>query len=150
MSTKLGLTAKLYYNSNTYVSPSWVDVSSLIRGDVSTNLEKGDADVSTRGSTWRMHAGTLKDLTIEFEMLVRPLSQVYLDFLDAFLNDTLMDVLVLTGDKDQAGNDGVRAVVQVMGFARNEPLEDAITNSVSLMPALDDDDHVPIWVTTPY
>lgn len=147
--TKLGLTAKVYVNEGSYDSPSWLDISSLIRGDVSTNLEKGDADVSTRNSSWRAHAGTLKDFSLEFPLLTRPTHPAYLIFVDAFINDTLLDLLVLTGDKDEAGNDGQRAVMQCMGFGRDEPLEDAIVNNISMMTALDDDLHPPVWVTTP-
>lgn len=150
MSTKLGLTARLYYNSGTYAAPVWVDTSSLIHGDVTLNLDKGDADVSTRISNYKKHKGTMKDVGLSFSLLCRDAANaVYLAFLDSWANGTLMDMLVLTGPRDVAGNDGPRMFMEVFKFDRAEPLENAIAYSVEMKTALDDDDTEPVWVTTP-
>lgn len=148
MGTKLGLHARMYYNSGTYAVPVWVDTSPIIR-DATLNLEKGDADTSTRGSEWRRHAGTLKDASVDAEMLNRVGHAVYAKFLDSFLNNTPIDMLVLSGDRSVSGNDGIRAFMECMQFGRGEQLEEAQKLTISLMPALDDDLTPPAWVTTP-
>ena len=68
MSHKLGLDAKLFRNTGTYAAPVWVEIKNV--KDVTLNLEAGEADVSTRGNAgWKATAATLKDGSIEFEMV---------------------------------------------------------------------------------
>ena len=68
MATRLGMDAKLYRNTGTYALPTWVEVSNV--KDVTLNLEKGEADVTTRANQgWRATVGTLKDASIEFQMV---------------------------------------------------------------------------------
>jgi len=68
MATRLGMDAKLYRNTGDYATPTWVEVSNV--KDVTLNLEKGEADVTTRANAgWRATVGTLKDASIEFQMV---------------------------------------------------------------------------------
>ena len=68
MSVKLGLDAKLYRNTGTFASPAWNEVINV--KDLTLNLEAGEADVTTRGNNgWRATVATLKDGSIEFEMV---------------------------------------------------------------------------------
>ncbi len=67
MSLKLGIDAKLYYNTGTYETPTWVELTNV--RDVTLSLERSEADVTTRANAgWRATAPTLKEATIEFEM----------------------------------------------------------------------------------
>ena len=68
MSVKLGMDAKLYRNDGTYEVPDWVEMTNV--KDLTLNNEKGEADVTTRASNgWRATVGTLKDGSVEFEMV---------------------------------------------------------------------------------
>ena len=68
MGVKLGMDAKLYRNTGTYASPTWNEVKNV--KDVTLNLEAGSADVTTRGNGgWRANIATLKDASLEFEMV---------------------------------------------------------------------------------
>jgi hypothetical protein len=68
MAVKLGLDAKLYRNTGTYAAPVWNEIKNV--KDVTLNLEAGEADVTTRGNNgWRATVATLKDGSIEFEMV---------------------------------------------------------------------------------
>ena len=61
---RLGLKAKLYRNTGSYGSPTWNEVKNV--KDVTLTIEKGEADVSTRGNDgWRALIGTLKSASIE-------------------------------------------------------------------------------------
>ena len=69
MSVKLGLDAKLYYCvAGIGGTPTWTELSNV--KNVTLNLQKGEADVTTRANNgWKATAGTLKEGSIEFEMV---------------------------------------------------------------------------------
>ncbi len=71
MGVKLGLDARLYMNSGTYASPTWSGLNTV--RDLTLNLETGEADVSTRSNQgWRATVSTLKDASLEFELVIDP------------------------------------------------------------------------------
>lgn len=133
MSVKLGLDAKLYRNTGTYVAPVWVEIKNV--KDVTLNLEAGEADVSTRGNEgWRATAATLKDGSIEFEMVWDSEDAGFTAIQTAFFAKTPIELAAMDGDITTAGNQGLRASFSVMSFSRSEPLEEAITASVNVKP----------------
>ena len=138
----LGLDAKLYRNSGTYQSPNWVEVENV--KDVTLGLSKSEADVTTRkNGGWRAILGALKEGVVNFEMLWDTADADFQAFLDAWLNDTAIEVLCLDGDVDTAGCEGLRATMSVTQFERQEPLEEAIKVSVTIKPTYSD--HAPEW-----
>jgi hypothetical protein len=146
MATKLGLSARLYYNSNTYASPTWVLVSRI--KDVTLNSEVGEADVSTRaGGGYREVVPTLLDANVSFSMLQAPsgTDTVFEAFRSAHHNRTPIEVLVLDGDRTTTGSQGLRATMTVSSFTRNENLEEAIMYDVTIRPT--PADNAPAWVT---
>lgn len=151
---KLGLDCNLYRNTyDDYDNPTWSRVGDI--RNVTTTLEKGDADVTTRANEgWRAHKGTLKDATIEFELLHNPDREAsagdagstadYEAFRDAFMNNLPLDIAVLDGDIDEPGSQGLRAIFEVFSFTRGEELENGVTFNVKLMPTLGS--HAPVWM----
>lgn len=146
MATKLGLDAAIYYNSGSYGSPSWNELTRV--RDVTLNLEKGEADVSTRaGSGWREVVGTLKDASVSFTMLQAPsgTDTVFAAIRDAFLNNTSLEFLILDGDIATSGSQGLRVTMIVLNFTRNENLEEAIGYDATIRPT--PADNAPAWYT---
>ncbi len=142
----LGMNCKLYRNTGTYGVPVWTLMGNA--KDVSFSLEKGEADVTTRANNgWRATVGTLKDASIEFEMVWAPGDAGFTAIQSAFLGDTSIEFLVLDGPVATAGSQGLRALMQVMTFSRNEALEEAVTVSVSLKPTYSS--NAPAWFTVP-
>jgi hypothetical protein len=145
MSLKIGMNAKLYWNSGTYASPVWEEVTNA--KDVTLGGETGQADVTTRGNNgWRATVATLRDATIDFEMVWDTEDANFEAFRDAWLTNTAIEVLALDGDKDVAGHEGLRATCMVVNFSRGEPLEEAITVSVSVKPTYSE--NAPEWYET--
>lgn len=133
MAVRLGLDAKLYRNTGTIGSSLWVLISNV--RDVTLNLETGEADVTTRGNDgWRATVGTLKDASIEFEMVWDTDDLNFGAFKNAFFNGTPIELLVADGDITVAGSQGLRAVCRVINFTRTEAIEEAITVSVTAKP----------------
>ena len=137
MAIRLGLNAKLYRNTGTYASPTWNEIGNV--KDVTLNLESAEADVTVRANNgWRATVPTLKDASVEFEMVWDTADEDFQAIRDAYLNNTTLEVLALDGPVSGAGstgNQGLRAVCNVTGFSRSEPLEEALSVSVTVKPA---------------
>jgi hypothetical protein len=146
MSVKLGLDAKMFRNTGTYATPVWNEIKNV--RDVTLSLETGEADATTRGNNgWRATVATLKDGSVEFDMVWDSADDDFTAIRDAFLNKTALEMAVLDGDVAAAGSQGLRASFMVTNFSRNEPLEEAITASVTVKPTYSA--NPPAWMTTP-
>lgn len=146
MANLLGLQAKTYYG--TAGSTPTIDPSNELTNirDLTLNLETGEADTTTRGADgWRSTLATLKDGTVEFEMVWDTNDAGFTAILNAWLNSTLIAALVL--DTDVTGGQGLDADFAVTNLSRSEPLEEAITSSVSLKPNAGL--RAPAWYTVP-
>jgi hypothetical protein len=146
MAVKLGLDAKLYRNTGTFASPAWNEIQNV--KDVTLNLEAGEADVTTRGNAgWRATVATLKDGSIEFEMVWDTADDDFAAIRDTFLNRGAMEFAVMDGPMNVPGSQGLRATCMVTNFSRNESLEEAITVSVTVKPTFSVTP--PSWVVAP-
>ena len=135
---KRGGLLKMYYNSGTYASPTWV-VIDLAR-DVTLTLGKGEGDGSVRAVDWELVVAGLKTLELSFDIRYEPGETQYDDLRDAFHGDTVQDFAVMGGDIGTIGSEGVRFPGLVTNFARNEPLNDTSTSSVTVKPSIDPTD----------
>lgn len=139
MSKKLGKDAKCYYNATPVTTtPTAGDFTLLLDNitDLNTNLETGEADVSTRGSGgWRQTLSTLKDGSIEFTMMHDEADVAYQAFRDAWLNGTEIAVAAMSGLIATAGSEGLASNFTVTNFSRGEPLEEAMTVNVTIKPS---------------
>jgi len=120
----LGMNAKIYYGTAGSTASSEL---SNVR-DVTVTLEAGEADVTTRANDgWRATAPTLKECTVEFEMVWKTTDAGFTAIKNAFLNNTTIALLVLS----ESGGEGMDGDFSITNFSRNEPLEEAITVSVT-------------------
>jgi hypothetical protein len=125
----------LYRNSATPGTPTWVEIENV--RDVTRTLEKSLADASVRGSSYRLQVGTLKDLSVEFQMVYDD-EDVDVDALeDAFQDDSNIEFLTLDGPIGTVGSKGLRFMGQVTNFSVNEALEDVGLIDVTLVPGFD-------------
>lgn len=145
MSIRLGMEAKLYYKSGGVGgSGSWTELDNV--KDLTLNLETGEADVTTRGNQgWRATVATLKDGSIEFEMVWDTQDAGFTAIKNAFFNNTAIGFAVMDGNIETAGSQGLQADFSITNFSRNEPLEEAVTVSVTAKPTYSA--AAPQWVT---
>lgn len=144
MGVKLGLEAKLYRNTGSYGTPVWNEVENV--KDVTLNLEAGEADVTTRGNAgWRANIATLKDASLEFEMVWDTADDDFTAIRTAFLSNGSVEFAVMDGDIETAGSQGLRATMSITNFSRSEPLEEAIKVSVTAKPTYAA--NAPEWMT---
>lgn len=146
MSAKLGMEAKLYRNTGSYESPVWAEIENV--KDLALNLEAGEADVTTRANDgWRATIATLKDASVEFGMVWDTEDADFSAIQDAYFDGTSIEFAVMDGDIETEGSEGLRATMAVTGFSRDEPLEEAITVTVTIKPTYAD--NPPEWYVVP-
>ena len=120
----LGKDAKLYYG----VAGAMATTELTNVRNVTLNLEAGEADVTTRANSgWRATAATLRECTVDFEMVWKPADAGFSAVKTAYLTGGLIALKIL----DQAGGEGPDADFSITSFSRSEELEEAIKVSVT-------------------
>ena len=143
MANVLGMNAKLYRNTGTYAVPNWVEVDNV--KDLTLALEKGEADATTRANNgWRATVGTLKDGSLEFEMVWDSSDANFTAVKDAYFNNTNIEFAVMDGAITTSGSQGLRATMSILNFSRNEPLEELVSVNVTIKPTYAD--NAPDWL----
>jgi hypothetical protein len=134
---KLGLDAKLFRGDAGATGETEVENVK----DVTISLESGEADVTTRKTKgWRASAATLKEASLEFNILYDTEDEDYTAFADAYFNNTPIALFVSDGD----GN-GLDADFSITGFTINQPLEEAMNVDVTAKPTAST--RAPLWKT---
>src|SRR4051812_25465768 len=96
MSFKLGYQCKLYRNTGTYSSPTWVECTNV--KDLSLKLDCDEADVTTRGNAgFKARVATLLDAGLEFDQVWDPTDAFFTALQTAFLGRTSIELLALDG-----------------------------------------------------
>mgnify|MGYP001175745469 CR=1 FL=1 len=132
MAIVLGLNAKLYYGTS---AGSYTEMTNV--RDLSLSMETAEADVTTRASDgWRQSVATLKDASLEFEMLWDTADGGFSAMESSFNNGTAVFFRITDGDQTTSGTQGLDSEMMVVGFSRNESLEEAITVSVTAKPTV--------------
>ena len=128
MAYKLGLEAKLFHGAAGSTASSAMDNVK----DVTLSLETGEADITTRAAEgWRTTAATLKEASVEFEMIWDTEDNGFKAIKNAYFASMPIALFV----SDGAGS-GLDADFVVTSFSRSEPLEEALTVSITCKPTL--------------
>jgi len=143
---KLGLNAVCYFKVGGVAGAAdWLPLSNL--KDLTLDLQSGEADVTTRAANgWRLKVATLKEASIEGEMLWDTSDGGFTALKNAFFTNSLIGILALDGPLSVVGNEGLKADCNVLSFTRDEKLEDALTVKIKLSPTYST--QPPQWVRT--
>lgn len=137
--------AKVYYNTASYATPTWAEVTNV--KDVTLNLEKDETEVTTRASGgYKEFVDGLIDASIDFNMLWDTADTAFTAFQTAFFAKTAVEFLVLDGDEGTTGSQGLRVTCMIKNFTRNETLGEALTVDVTIRP-VKNSDAAPAWYT---
>ncbi len=150
MSVKLGQEGKLYHNTGTYAVPVWTLIGNV--RDLTLNLERGEADVTTRANAgFRANLTTLRDGSVEFEMVWDTEDPGFGVIKDAWLAPGVvtLDMAIMDGDVTVTGSEGLRAHYQPLNISRAEPLEEGMMSSVSLKIGPSIPAEAPVWLIIP-
>lgn len=141
MSHVLSEDAKLFYNTATYASPTWSEITNV--KDLTLSLEKDEIDVTTRASSgFKEFVDGLIDATIEWGMVWDTSDAAFTAIRTAFFAKTAVEFLVLDGAATTG--QGLRATCMIKSFTRNEALAEALMVDVSARP-VKNSDAAPAW-----
>lgn len=100
--------------------------------DVTLSLESGEADVTTRKAEgWRVFVSTLKEATIEWDMIIDPNDDDYVAVRQAFLTHEPMALFVSDGK-----GSGLDCDVVFTKLEESQALEEAAKVSVTARPTI--------------
>jgi len=141
---KIGADCKAYYNTGTWVSPSWSEIA--LSRDLTLNMQRAEADVSNRaGGGFKQFLAALLDAGLEAELVWDPSNTPFSAMLDAFLNNTIIELAIADGDIETVGTEYLHADFVVTQFNRAEPLEGGVVANVTLKVAYSS--NTPEWGT---
>jgi hypothetical protein len=153
---KLGLNAKLYRYAPTPAADraSWLDDGTETDGtildqapadlsvigavrDLTLNLEKGEADVTTRGNSgFRAILGTLKDASLEFDTVWDGADAEQVALLASYNTGAVIALAILDAAYDTVGAQGLWADFTVVGCSHGQELEEGQKVTWTIKPAL--------------
>ena len=127
----LGMNAGLYQGAAGSTTPSSMSEVDNVRY-VTLSMEAGEADITTRGNNgWRATAPTLRECTVEFQMVWKPGDTVFEAIKNAFLTAGTVALAVLDQKVGITGAQGPLGDFSITNFSRNEALEEAIVADVT-------------------
>lgn len=130
MAVKVGYEHKAYRD----VSGTWTLMSNV--KDVEISLQRDRADVTTRGTNgWKTEKPTLATMEVTFEMNYDPASADYTALANAFFNNTNIEMAFADGPIATEGTVYFTGNFGVAEFSQNEPLAEAVSVSVTLVPS---------------
>lgn len=117
----LGYANHLYYNTGSYVSPTWVLISNV--ADAKVLLDAEEAEATTRaGGGYKITEPGLFGLSVEYDAIYDGTDTVLLALRTACLARSSLEFLALDGLLATAGSLGVRFLGKVFGFSKDEAL----------------------------
>lgn len=109
--------------------------------DLTLNLESGEADVTTRATNgWRASVATLKEASLEFSILYDTEDADYNAFAAAYFDNTPLSLFVSDGN-----GTGLDADFSITGFSIEQPLEEALSVSITAKPTASE--RAPQWIS---
>lgn len=145
MAVVLSLNAKLYYNTGSYGSPTWTEISGV--QNLTLSMEKSEANVSTRATSWEQIAATLKKVSLEFSMPWEKSDTAQQALLDNFTASAgaSLEYLIVEGAYNTSGVEGLRASFDLTKFNIGQDLEGVLMVEVAGKPAKSS--NAPAWFT---
>jgi len=124
-----GMFAVLKYKTDGVAGVAPWTVLDSVR-DLTLSVEAGEADITTRSNSgWRATLATLKEGSLEFELVWEPSNAGFNAVKNAFLTGASIGLAAL--DSGGAAGEGLVADFSITNFSRAEPLEEALTVSVT-------------------
>jgi hypothetical protein len=130
----VGKDCKLYYNTGTHATPTWVEIKDA--QDVSLPLEKGKAETSSRRSKWKYFGAGLIEAGIDFDYLHNKGADTVFDaLLDSFVNSTVKEFAAMDQAIATSGAQGLRFFGQVFQLNPSQQLEEGTKHSLNIAPS---------------
>ena len=142
MPSTIGHDAAIYFNTGTVTTPVWTEIDCV--RDVNLDLSSSEVDDTCRTTNgFRSRIQGLKQWGADFEMVYDTTNAAWELVRAAYFDKTKIEVLILDNDISVDGSEGVQGDIYVSDFTEAQPLDDIISNSVTLLGASE-----AVWVVT--
>jgi hypothetical protein len=141
MTVLLGLNAKLYYSEDPITQDPYTPAGDPLVvwreqdnvKDLSRDGSTAEADITTRANSgFRQIAGTLKEFSLDFQMVYDPDNEAVVFFEGAWLANTEFAVADMDGSIVTADTKGIISNVRITNFSRTENLEEGVLIDVTV------------------
>lgn len=133
MARKHGNAGKLYRNSATWASPTFVEVANI--RDITIDDARAEADLSARGDDIGVYLAGKRTVGVQIEMVYDDTDTGYDALRDAYVANTAIELWIADGSSATAGTTGPRGWWIVASLGRAIPFEDGMMATVTLRPA---------------
>ena len=129
---KRGFAGRVYYNSGTHGSPTWVDVTEAV------GIKIGDSwstfDASDRSSSVKKFLPSMCEWTMEFDVLWDSSSTTLLAIRTAYRANTAVNFWFADGPSATVGSSGPNAEWLITEFGTDAPLADGYKITIKCVP----------------
>jgi hypothetical protein len=129
---RLGIRCKVYYNSATYGSPTWVEVEAV--NDWKENVNSEKIKGPDRGSLVNLYGKGEMDLS--WTGTIKRGGTEAAKLKTASLTDEVIDIMILDADKAVVGAIGYRVDVQVFGGSNDQGRSAILYDEVEIVPTI--------------
>jgi len=130
--SKLGILSKVYLNTASFGTPTWVEVEHISDLSIDPSWDEGDA--SSRASRAKRTAKTMLDVGISGSIKVSDSDSDYQAFRDAAYQDDTIDLMILNGDQTDDGVHGYRAEFNVFSSSEDQAKGNRLYMNFTLKP----------------
>ena len=135
MALKKGYTAKLYRNSATYGTPTWVEIDNVRDVNFPHAYEKLEATTRASGGVKEYEPGEL-ELSFSFKIRSDEADTDFTSLETAYLARSLIDLMILDGDKATNGSRGYRYEAKVFSMGEDQAIGNILFRDVEVGPCI--------------
>lgn len=129
---QVGIKAKCYRNTGTFGSPTWVETT--LWRDLTMNQKPDTAEVKDRSTRANRKVPTTYDISANGTMRSDVDHADYLAYRTALLAGTPIDLLILTGAKDNNGEVGWRYEALVEDMSQDQGASNVMYDTLAVSP----------------
>lgn len=147
MTIKIGNDLKLYYNTGTVASPTWGEIKQV--GDVTLDLNVGEAEVDLRESTWLLNLPTKLSTSLNIALASNPGGTIFDILRGYFLNRTVKQYAIASGPIATSGTNYFKCAWFISAFPWAQPTQEMSSHDMVLSPGYLEDAGAlvePSWV----
>jgi hypothetical protein len=131
---RLGIQAGLYVNTNTYDSPTWLEV--LLISDLTVNANWQEGESSTRAARVQTFEQTIMAMELTGRVRKETTNTAYLALRTAHGTASVVDFLVLDAKNTVFNGDGYRFHGRVFNFGEDQSLGNVVFKEFSAKPCV--------------
>lgn len=129
----LGLDCTAYYNSNTWLSPTWVEITCIEEFRRSFAFDEAGSD--SRLSRIKTVVKTMIGLEYSGRLKKRLDDDVYAELYSVMMSDEPIDLLILDASKETEGAKGFRGYFHILSSTESQGLGDRLYDEITIKPA---------------